>query len=270
MSKRSGGKQPTAARQTEVGIDVSKCWLDVSAQHAAQVYGVPPVGHRQLVKWLRQFRGAVRNSRARGHRLLQPRWHAGVAGRAARCDGSHSPRRAGFRSHLQRTTTTRSRPPRCASSPPACRLCPGSRRPRGSASCGRWPDTWRRWQASGRRKRTACMHCGPPRTHPRWRSATSRGIFAPSAGASPHCRARPRPSSARTPRSGVPTSNCGRSRTWDRPECRAIGWLRWKSLGRRSQRGRITRERMARLQRFNLPRVRICHPYPSFQQLVRT
>jgi RNA-directed DNA polymerase len=50
----------------------------------------------------------------------------------------------------------------------------------------------------------------------------------------------------------------------------AIGRLWWQSLGRRSQRGRIPRERMARLQRFNLPRVRICHPYPSLQQLVRT
>ena len=51
---------------------------------------------------------------------------------------------------------------------------------------------------------------------------------------------------------------------------RAIGWLWWKSLSRRSQRGRIKRERMARISRYSLPRVRICHPYPSLPRLVRT
>jgi group II intron reverse transcriptase/maturase len=51
---------------------------------------------------------------------------------------------------------------------------------------------------------------------------------------------------------------------------RAIGRLWWKSLGRRSQRGHITWERMARILKYSLPRVRICHPYPSLQHLVRT
>jgi group II intron reverse transcriptase/maturase len=51
---------------------------------------------------------------------------------------------------------------------------------------------------------------------------------------------------------------------------RAIGRLWWKSLGRRSQRGHITWERMARILRYSLPRVRICHPYPSLQPVVRT
>ena len=51
---------------------------------------------------------------------------------------------------------------------------------------------------------------------------------------------------------------------------RAIGWLWWKSLSRRSQRGRVKRERMARISRYSLPRVRICHPYPSLPRLVRT
>jgi RNA-directed DNA polymerase len=51
---------------------------------------------------------------------------------------------------------------------------------------------------------------------------------------------------------------------------RAIGRLWWKSLGRRSQRGRITWERMARILKYSLPRVRIYHPYPSLQHLVRT
>jgi group II intron reverse transcriptase/maturase len=51
---------------------------------------------------------------------------------------------------------------------------------------------------------------------------------------------------------------------------RAIGRLWWKSLGRRSQRGRIAGERMARILKYSLPRVRICHPYPSLQQVVRT
>ncbi len=50
----------------------------------------------------------------------------------------------------------------------------------------------------------------------------------------------------------------------------AIGRLWWKSLGRRSQRGRITWERMARILRCSLPRVRICHPYPSLPRIVTT
>jgi group II intron reverse transcriptase/maturase len=51
---------------------------------------------------------------------------------------------------------------------------------------------------------------------------------------------------------------------------RAIGRLWWQSLGRRSQRGHITWERMARILKYSLPRVRLCHPYPSLQHLVRT
>ena len=46
----------------------------------------------------------------------------------------------------------------------------------------------------------------------------------------------------------------------------------WKrALGRRSQRGRITWERMERLTRRWLPKPRVCRPYPSLQGLlVRT
>jgi group II intron reverse transcriptase/maturase len=51
---------------------------------------------------------------------------------------------------------------------------------------------------------------------------------------------------------------------------RAIGRLWWKSLGRRSQRGRIKWERMARILRYCLPRVRIYHPYPSLPRTVTT
>jgi hypothetical protein len=50
----------------------------------------------------------------------------------------------------------------------------------------------------------------------------------------------------------------------------ALGRLWWRSLGRRSQRGRITWERMARIMRHTLPPARICRPYPSLQLLVRT
>ena len=51
---------------------------------------------------------------------------------------------------------------------------------------------------------------------------------------------------------------------------RAIGRLWWQSLRRRSQRGRITWERMGRIARLVLPQVRICHPYPSLQRVVTT
>jgi RNA-directed DNA polymerase len=50
----------------------------------------------------------------------------------------------------------------------------------------------------------------------------------------------------------------------------ALGRLWWRSLGRRSQRSRIPWQRMTRILRLALPRVRICHPYPSFEHLVRT
>jgi group II intron reverse transcriptase/maturase len=50
----------------------------------------------------------------------------------------------------------------------------------------------------------------------------------------------------------------------------ALGRLWWRSLGRRSQRGRIPWERMTRILRLALPRVRICQPYPSLPQIVRT
>ncbi len=50
----------------------------------------------------------------------------------------------------------------------------------------------------------------------------------------------------------------------------ALGRLWWRSLGRRSQRGRIPWQRMTRILRLALPRVRICHPYPSLEHLVRT
>jgi RNA-directed DNA polymerase len=50
----------------------------------------------------------------------------------------------------------------------------------------------------------------------------------------------------------------------------ALGRLWWRSLSRRSQRGRIPWKRMTRIMRLALPRVRICHPYPSLSNLVRT
>jgi group II intron reverse transcriptase/maturase len=50
----------------------------------------------------------------------------------------------------------------------------------------------------------------------------------------------------------------------------ALGRLWWRSLCRRSQRGRIPWQRMTRILRLALPRVRICHPYPSLAHLVRT
>jgi transposase len=47
-----------------VGIDVSKDWLDVSAQGAPTVhedrFANTAAGHRQLVKWLRRCGGPVR------------------------------------------------------------------------------------------------------------------------------------------------------------------------------------------------------------------
>jgi len=50
----------------------------------------------------------------------------------------------------------------------------------------------------------------------------------------------------------------------------AIGRLWWRSLSRRSQRGRIPWKRMTRILRLALPRVRICHLYPSLPPVVRT
>jgi len=58
------------------------------------------------------------------------------------------------------------------------------------------------------------------------------------------------------------------------PALNAFRWAlgrRWRrSLGRRSQRGRITWERMERIMRYTLPPPRIYHPYPSLELLVRT
>jgi hypothetical protein len=50
----------------------------------------------------------------------------------------------------------------------------------------------------------------------------------------------------------------------------ALGRLWGRSLGRRSQRGRIPWRRMTRILRLALPRVRIYHPYPSLRHVVRT
>ena len=41
-----------------------------------------------------------------------------------------------------------------------------------------------------------------------------------------------------------------------------IGWLWHRALGRRSQTGRVTWERMRRLIEQWLPPARVCHPYP--------
>jgi group II intron reverse transcriptase/maturase len=50
----------------------------------------------------------------------------------------------------------------------------------------------------------------------------------------------------------------------------ALGRLWWRSLSRRSQRGRITWERMARIMRYTIPPARIYRPYPSLSHVVRT
>ena len=50
--------------------------------------------------------------------------------------------------------------------------------------------------------------------------------------------------------------------------CKATN-LPWE-ISRRSQRGRIPWERMARILRLALPRVRIYHPYPSLPRIVTT
>lgn len=49
-----------------------------------------------------------------------------------------------------------------------------------------------------------------------------------------------------------------------------VMWLWKRALGRRSQRGRITWERMRRLARKWLPYPHICHPWPSQRLVVRT
>lgn len=63
MSKRTGRKStPTGGELTAVGIDVSKDWLDLSADPTAPPLRLAntPAGHRQLLKGLRQLRGPVR------------------------------------------------------------------------------------------------------------------------------------------------------------------------------------------------------------------
>jgi transposase len=66
MSKRTRRKTETlrGAETTAVGIDVSKEWLDVSAHGAGGVQAArvanTAAGHRELLKWLRQFRGGMR------------------------------------------------------------------------------------------------------------------------------------------------------------------------------------------------------------------
>src|SRR5260221_3888130 len=65
MSKHRG-RQDSApgALTTVVGIDVSKDWLDVSAQCGAEVSAErvanTAAGHRQLLKWLRRWPAPVR------------------------------------------------------------------------------------------------------------------------------------------------------------------------------------------------------------------
>jgi group II intron reverse transcriptase/maturase len=49
-----------------------------------------------------------------------------------------------------------------------------------------------------------------------------------------------------------------------------VVWLWKRALGRRSQRGRITWERMARLAKHWLPNPRLYHPWPSQRLIVRT
>ena len=51
---------------------------------------------------------------------------------------------------------------------------------------------------------------------------------------------------------------------------RAVGWLWWRTLQRRSQTGRVTRARMLRLIARWLPLARICRPWHSMHRLVKT
>jgi len=65
MSKRIRRKTESSTGEIiDVGIDVSKDWLDVSVQCAgvvhAERFANTAAGHRQLLKWLRRFRGRVR------------------------------------------------------------------------------------------------------------------------------------------------------------------------------------------------------------------
>ena len=66
MSKRARQQRatPTPLGPTDVGIDVSKDWLDVSTCAAGVVHeertANTGAGHRQLVTWLRRVRGPVR------------------------------------------------------------------------------------------------------------------------------------------------------------------------------------------------------------------
>jgi transposase len=66
MSKDARRKRgtPTPTGTTAVGIDVSKDWLDAAAEYGARLYqerfANSSAGHRQLLQWLRQFRGPVR------------------------------------------------------------------------------------------------------------------------------------------------------------------------------------------------------------------
>lgn len=63
MSKRRATSRAQAAQRTEVGIDVSQDELDVSAHSAGAVHTArfanTAAGHRQLLKWLRRYRGLV-------------------------------------------------------------------------------------------------------------------------------------------------------------------------------------------------------------------
>ena len=51
---------------------------------------------------------------------------------------------------------------------------------------------------------------------------------------------------------------------------RAVGWLWWRTLKRRSQTGRVTLARMMRLIAQWLPLARICRPWHSWHRLVKT
>jgi hypothetical protein len=49
-----------------------------------------------------------------------------------------------------------------------------------------------------------------------------------------------------------------------------VFWLWWRSLRRRSQKTRLTWERMRRLARRYLPPARITHPYPNVRLRLST
>jgi transposase len=63
-ARHTGRSRTTTTARADVGIDVSKAWLDVAAQCAGALdserFANTAAGHRELLNWLRRFRGPVR------------------------------------------------------------------------------------------------------------------------------------------------------------------------------------------------------------------